>query len=112
MTEAESGGASDAPPGAVRNASQAAVCLIDFKCEPEAYETFASLTMAELDAQSPSGSIKLARYHDLTTGSGIVLVETDDPTLVMQHIYGWIEVCEASITPVVDDEDGQEVLSR
>lgn len=99
-------------PEAVRNASQAAVCLIDFKCEPEAYETFASLTMAELDAQSPSGSSKLARYHDLTTGSGIVLVETDDPTLVMQHIYGWIEVCEASITAVVDDEDTQEVLSR
>ena len=99
-------------PEAVRNASQAAVCLIDFKCGPEAYETFASLTMAELDAQSPSGSSKLARYHDLTTGSGIVLVETDDPTLVMQHIYGWIEVCEASITAVVDDEDTQEVLSR
>ena len=91
------------------NASQAAVYLIDFKCEPEAYETFASLTMAELDAQFPSGSTKLARYHDLTTGSGIVLVETDDPTLVMQHVYGWIE---ASITPVVDDEDAQEVLSR
>ncbi|MEL0016427.1 MAG: DUF3303 family protein [Rhodospirillales bacterium] len=94
------------------NASQAAVYLIDFKCEPEAYETFASLTMAELDAQFPSGSTKLARYHDLTTGSGVVLVETDDPTLVMQHVYGWIEVCEASITPVVDDEDAQEVLSR
>ena len=60
------------------NASQAAVYLIDFKCEPEAYETFASLTMAELDAQFPSGSTKLARYHDLTTGSGIVLVETDE----------------------------------
>ena len=35
----------------VSNASHAAVYMIDFNCEPEAYETFASLTMAELDAQ-------------------------------------------------------------
>ena len=68
--------------------------------------------MAELYVQYPFGSTKLARYHDLTTKSGIVLVETDDPTLVMQHEYGWIEVCEATITPVVHDEDAQEVLSR
>ena len=86
--------------------------MIDFKCKPEAYETFSALTMAELDVQYPSDSTKLARYHDLTTGSGIGLVETDDLTLVMQHVYGWIEVRRATITPKVDYEDAQEVLIR
>ena len=94
------------------NITQAAVYMIDFKCEPEAYENFASMTMAELDSQFPEGSTKLARYHDITNGSGVVLVETDDPTLVMQHVYGWIDFCEALVIPVVDDEDALELLNR
>ena len=62
------------------NATQAAVYMVNFKCEPEAYEVFASMTLAELDAQFLPGSTKLARYHDLTTGNGIVLVEADGET--------------------------------
>ena len=49
------------------NVTQAAVYMIDFKCEPEAYEVFGSMTLAELDAEFLPGSTKLARYHDLTT---------------------------------------------
>ena len=55
---------------------------------------------------------KLARYHDITNGSGVVLVETDDPTLVIQHVYGWIDLCEATVIPVVDDEGALELLNR
>jgi hypothetical protein len=94
------------------NITQAAVYMIDFKCQPEAYEVFASMTLAELDAQFLDGSKKLARYHDLTTGKGIVLVEADDPTLVMEFAYGWNELCESAIVPVVDDEGAMEIVSR
>ena len=48
----------------------------------------------------------------MTNGSGVVLVETDDPALVMQHVYGWIDFCEAVVIPVVDDEDALELLNR
>lgn len=94
------------------NITHAAVYMIDFKCEPEAYEVFASMTLAELDAQFLDGSKKLARYHDLTTGQGIVLVEADDPTLVMEFAYGWNELCESAIVPVVDDEGAMEIVSK
>ena len=94
------------------NATQAAVYMIDFKCEPEAYDVFASMTLAELDAQFLDGSTKLARYHDLTTGSGIVIVEADDPSLVMEFAYGWSELCESTIVPVVDDKKAMEILTR
>ena len=94
------------------NITQAAVYMIDFKCQPEAYEVFASMTLAELDAQFLDGSKKLARYHDLTTGKGIVLVDADDPTLVMEFAYGWNELCESAIVPVVDDEGAMEIVSR
>ena len=94
------------------NATQAAVYMIEFKCEPEAYEVFASLTLAELDAQFLPGSRKLARYHDMSTGKGIVLVEADDPTLVMEFAYGWKELCESAIVPVVDDVGAMEIVSR
>ena len=94
------------------NATHAAVYLIDFKCEQEAYEVFASMTLDELDAQFLPGSTKLARYHDLTTSSGIVLVEADDPTLVMEFAYGWSELCESVVVPVVDDEEAMEIVSK
>ena len=94
------------------NVTQAAVYMIDFKCEPEAYEVFGSMTLAELDAEFLPGSTKLARYHDLTTGSGIVLVEADDPTLVMEFAYGWNELCESAIVPVLDDAGVMEIVSK
>ena len=37
------------------NITQAAVYMIDFKCEPEAYNVFASMTLAELDGQFLEG---------------------------------------------------------
>jgi Protein of unknown function (DUF3303). len=83
------------------NFSQAAVYMIDFKCDQEAYKIFATMTLEELDSQFLEGSSKLARYHDLTTGSGIVIVEADDPSLVIEFANGWSEVCESEIVPVV-----------
>ena len=41
------------------NITQAAVYVIDFKCEPEAYDVFASMTLAELDGQFLEGSASL-----------------------------------------------------
>ena len=88
------------------------VYLVDFKCDAAAYKEFASMTLEELDAQFPKGSTKLARYHDLTSGSGIVLIETDDPTLAIRHVNPWTEVCDATITPVVDDKKALEILPK
>tara|TARA_S200000501_G_scaffold355580_1_gene377414 strand:- start:18 stop:431 length:414 start_codon:yes stop_codon:yes gene_type:complete len=87
------------------------VYMIDFKCAQEAYKVFASMTLEELDGQFLKGSTKLARYHDLTSGSGIVLVEADDPTLVIAFTNGWSELCESTITPVVNDKKAMAILS-
>ena len=94
------------------NISQAAVYMIDFECDQEAYEVFATMSLAELDGQFLDGSRKLARYHDLTTGSGIVLVEADDPVLVIEFANGWSELCESKITPVVEDAEALAILTR
>ena len=94
------------------NISQAAVYMIDFKCDQEAYKVFATMTLEELDGEFLEGSKKLARYHDLTTGSGIVIVEADDPTLVIEFANGWSEVCNSTIVPVVDDKQAMEILNR
>ena len=94
------------------NISHAAVYMIDFNCNPEAYKVFATMTLEELDGEFLEGSKKLARYHDLTTGNGIVLVEADDPTLVMEFAYGWNELCESAVVPVVDDEEAMEIVSK
>ena len=94
------------------NFSQAAVYMINFKCDQEAYKVFATMTLEELDDQFLEGSSKLARYHDLPTGSGVVLVEANDPALVIEFANGWSEVCESEIVPVVDDKKAMEILTR
>ena len=94
------------------NISQAAVYMIDFKCDQEAYKVFATMTLEELDGEFLEGSKKLARYHDLTTGSGVVIVEANDPTLVIEFANGWSEVCDSVIVPVVDDKKAMEILTR
>ncbi len=94
------------------NISHAAVYMIDFKCNQEAYKVFATKTLEELDGEFLEGSKKLARYHDLTTGKGIVIVEADDPTLVIEFARGWSEVCDSAIVPVVDDKKAMEILTR
>ncbi len=88
------------------------VYMIDFKCDQEAYKVFATMTLEELDGQFLKGSTKLARYHDLTSGSGIVLVESEDPTLVMEFANGWSELCESKITPVVNDKKAMAILTK
>ncbi len=88
------------------------VYMIDFKCDQEAYEVFATMTLEELDGQFLKGSTKLARYHDLTSGSGIVLVESEDPSLVMEFANGWSELCESKITPVVNDKKAMAILTK
>ena len=88
------------------------VYLVDFKCDAAAYVEFASMTLEELNAQFPKGSKKLARYHDRTSGSGIVLIETDDPTLAIRHVNPWTSMCDATITPVVDDKKALEILPK
>ena len=88
------------------------VYLVNFKCDSAAYVEFASMTLEELNAQFPEGSTKLARYHDLTSGSGIVLIETDDPTLAIRHVNPWSEVCDSTTTPVVNDKKALEILPK
>jgi hypothetical protein len=88
------------------------VYMLDFKCNQEAYKVFASMTLEELDGQFLKGSTKLARYHDLTTGSGIVLVESEDPALVIEFANGWSELCQTTVTPVVNDKKAMAILTK
>jgi len=63
--------------------------------------------------QHPSeASTKISRCHDLTSGSGIVLIEAADPTLAIRHVNPWTELCESTLTPVVDDETALEMLPK
>ena len=89
-----------------------AVYLVDFKCDAAAYKQFAAMTLEQHNAQFPEGSTKLARYHDLTSGSGIILIETNDPTLAISYVNSWSEVCSSTITPVVDDKAALEILPK
>ena len=88
------------------------VYLVDFKCDQEAYKVFAAMTLEELDGQFLKGSKKLARYHDLTSGSGIALVESEDPSLVIEFTNGWSELCDSTITPVVNDKKAMAILTK
>ena len=84
------------------NITRAAIYVIDLKCESEAHDVFASMTLAEVSGQFLTGSMKLARYHDLTSGNGIALVEANNPSLVIEFVNECSQLCKSVSTPIVN----------
>ena len=39
-------------------------------------------------------------------------MEADDPSLVIEFVNGWSELCESVITPMVDDAEAMNILTR
>ena len=80
------------------------VYLVDFKCIAAAYVEFASMTLEELNAQFRKALQNLRGITTLRLVAVSFLIETDDPTLAIRHVNPWTSMCDATITPVVDDK--------
>lgn len=63
-------------------------------------------------APAPEGLKIIGRWHGPGSVTGWSLVESDDPKAVFEHVAQWSEFLELQTTPVLEDDEAAEALSR
>jgi len=84
--------------------------MVTWKLGPHTQEVAAKRFLAG-GAPMPPGLTKLGRWHMPGSQGGWLLVETDDPTALAQHMVTWGNVLETSVTPVIEDEDAAKAMA-
>ena len=51
----------------------------------------------------------VGRWHDLVSGAGVAILESDDLSAVNNFCLNWTNVCDINITPVLSDEEARAV---
>jgi len=54
--------------------------------------------------EMPDGVTMVHRWHELGTGRGFAVLDSDDPVAVTQYMIQWSDLVDQTIHPVVDDE--------
>ncbi|MGD8426802.1 MAG: DUF3303 family protein [Balneolaceae bacterium] len=67
---------------------------------------------SENPPEIPKGVTQVGRWHELGTGDGFALFETDDPTALSKYILSWADIVDQHMHAVVDDEAIAKALSQ
>jgi len=65
----------------------------------------------ETGGPPPEGVNMLARWHDVASGRGFAISETDDPVAIAKWCREWSDLMTFEIIPVVNDEQLVTVLA-
>ena len=88
--------------------------MVNWELYPEkkldAFTAFSQMT-AEDDAADVGSEITvIGRWHDLASGTGVAIIESDSAEAVSSWMYNWAEVISSTVTPVLDDEAARAVV--
>jgi len=71
----------------------------------DALKGFSAMT-AEDDKKDMGPNIRLiGRWHDVAGGAGVAIFESDDPVAVANWALNWNPILDATVVPVLDDEE-------
>ena len=85
--------------------------MISWKIAPGNHKP-ASENFLKSGAPAPKGLTMLGRWHAPGSVSGWALVEAKDPMPLYEHIAQWANLLEFQATPVVEDKEAGETLSK
>ena len=89
--------------------------LIQWSSAPEtrhdAYKGFARMSEAD-DAVDHVGVTLVGRWHDVVSGGGVAICESDDVSAVQAWALNWNGVLEVDVTPVADDDECRSMLRK
>ena len=60
--------------------------------------------------EPPAGLKMLGRWHSVDLGSGFVLFETDDATLLYRNAAIWADILDVGVTVVIEDHEAAPIL--
>jgi hypothetical protein len=85
--------------------------MISWKIACENHKS-AGLGFLKSGAPAPDGLEILGRWHGPGSVNGWALAETDDPKALYEHAAQWGAFLDLTVTPVLEDVDAAEALSR
>ena len=71
----------------------------------DALKGFSKMTAADDKADFGKNIRLIGRWHDLAGGTGVAIIESDDPVAMANYALNWNTVLDATVTPVLDDEE-------
>jgi len=74
-------------------------------------QTFSSLTPEER-ADVGEGVALIGRWHDMSSRSGVVILESDDAAAVQRFIGRWNSHMDIDLAPVLEDEETAAVAKQ
>jgi hypothetical protein len=66
---------------------------------------------ATADPQTPEGVTMLGRWHQMGSGDGFSLFETDDPAALARFVMAWGDLVDQEVCAVVEDAEIVKALS-
>lgn len=85
--------------------------MISWKIAPGNHRA-AAKAFLKSGAPAPKGLTLIGRWHGPGSVCGWALVEGEDATALAQHVAEWADLLEFQITPVIEDADAGQVLSK
>jgi len=85
--------------------------MISWKITPGHHKAAAGVFLKS-GAPMPDGLTLIGRWHGPGSACGWAVVEGEDPKALAQHIAEWADLIEFQITPVLEDEDAAQGLSK
>lgn len=87
--------------------------LVSYSIHPEkrhqALQAFSQMTKAD-DLADVGDNIKLiGRWHDLTGGTGIAIIESEDAQALASWAVNWNHIMDLEVKPVIDDEEARAI---
>ena len=77
----------------------------------DAFAAFSQMTPEDDAADHGPDITVIGRWHDMTSGCGYCVLETDSADAVSSWIYNWAPPLDAQVTPVLDDAEVRAVVS-
>lgn len=85
--------------------------MITWRIAPGHHKS-ASEEFLKFGAPAPTGLTMLGRWHAAGSVIGWALVEAKDPKPLYEHVAQWANLLELQATPVVEDGEAAEALSK
>lgn len=79
---------------------------------PTAHHKAAGERFLTSGAPAPAGLTILGRWHAPGSACGWLLVETQDPKALYEHVAEWASLLELEATPVIEDAEAAEALAK
>ena len=71
----------------------------------DALKGFSQMTAADDKADMGDNIRLIGRWHDVAGGTGVAIFESDDPVAISNWALNWNPILDATVTPVLDDEE-------